>query len=207
MTATDLASAFEPYDFAEPYSAAALSQGAAAPRSEAAAAAYAQGYEDGEQAAAAAGAAHVAAALGTISDALATLESGLDSLRAEARSDAARLAFAFARKLAGRLIAEDPAAPVLDAFASLAFDLANRADITIRLHPDALAGVAAALAPAQDGDWPVPRLLADDTLPPGDCRIDWPDGGLICDHAAIEARLDALLDRHLASQITPETPP
>ena len=202
MTARDLSSAFEPFDFADPQAKGA---GDGAPASEAVVSAYARGYEDATQAATAADAARTVAALGAIADSLEMIRAQADGQRAQTRADAARLALAFARKLAGNLVDQSPAGPVLEAFASLAFDLAERADVTIRLAPVAVDGVAAAFAGDTLRAAPPPRLVPDDALGPGDCRIDWPEGGLIRDRAAIEARLDALLDRSLSAIPSPET--
>lgn len=171
-----------------------------------AAAAYAQGFEDGQQTEAAVRAARTAAALDSLAQSLESFGSALSELQDEMRADAARLALSFARKLAGRLIEVEPVAPVLEAFASLAFDLAQREDVTIHVGPDALPALQAALEASQPAPRIAPILAADPDLTTGDFRIDWPDGGLIRDRNAIEARLEAILDRSLSPQSAPEVP-
>lgn len=195
---------FEPVDFSDPQP---RRNGEELSASEGSVAAYARGYEEGEQAFAANMAARTGAALEAIAEALESIRAGLQSQRRQLRAEAVQLSFAFARKLAGRLVERDPAGLVLEAFASLAFDLAERADVSIRLSPQALEGVREALSGDAARVAPLPRLIPDDALAPGNCQIDWSEGGLIRDLAKIEAKLDALIARSFASTPTQEITP
>ena len=43
-------------------------------------------------------------------------------------------------------------------------------------------------------------ILAEPTIATGDCRIEWADGGVVLDRAAIEAKISELVGRYLASR-------
>ena len=43
-------------------------------------------------------------------------------------------------------------------------------------------------------------ILAEPEIASGDCRIEWADGGVVQERAAIEARIDELVGRYMASQ-------
>ena len=43
-------------------------------------------------------------------------------------------------------------------------------------------------------------ILAEPEIASGDCRIEWADGGVVLERAAIEARIDELVGRYMASR-------
>ena len=43
-------------------------------------------------------------------------------------------------------------------------------------------------------------ILAEPEIASGDCRIEWADGGVVQERAAIEARIDELVGLYMASQ-------
>ena len=43
-------------------------------------------------------------------------------------------------------------------------------------------------------------ILAEPAIATGDCRIEWADGGVVLDSAAIEAKISELVGRYLASR-------
>jgi len=43
-------------------------------------------------------------------------------------------------------------------------------------------------------------LLAEPGMAPGDCRIEWADGGLVRDRAATEAAIGEAVSRYLAAR-------
>jgi len=46
-------------------------------------------------------------------------------------------------------------------------------------------------------------ILAEPDIATGDCRIEWADGGVVLERAAIEAKISELVGRYLASATTP----
>ena len=43
-------------------------------------------------------------------------------------------------------------------------------------------------------------VTSDETLAPGDCRIEWADGGLARDRAATEAAINEAVERYVAAR-------
>ena len=43
-------------------------------------------------------------------------------------------------------------------------------------------------------------ILAEPNIPTGDCKIEWADGGVVLERAAIEAKIDELVGRYMASR-------
>ena len=42
--------------------------------------------------------------------------------------------------------------------------------------------------------------FAEPTIATGDCRIEWADGGVVLERAAIEGKINELVGRYLASR-------
>ena len=43
-------------------------------------------------------------------------------------------------------------------------------------------------------------ILAEPEIATGDCRIEWADGGVVLERAAIEAKINELVGRYMASR-------
>jgi flagellar assembly protein FliH len=43
-------------------------------------------------------------------------------------------------------------------------------------------------------------ILAEPEIATGDCRIEWADGGVVLERAAIEAKISELVGRYMASR-------
>ena len=43
-------------------------------------------------------------------------------------------------------------------------------------------------------------ILAEPQIASGDCRIEWADGGVVLERAAIDAKIDELVGRYIASR-------
>jgi len=43
-------------------------------------------------------------------------------------------------------------------------------------------------------------ILAEPEVETGDCRIEWADGGVVLERAAIEAKINELVERYVASR-------
>lgn len=161
------------------------------------AAAYARGYSDGMSIESAGTVAKLVQTLEQISGQIDALETAVACHNTAAQVAAGKLAFAFARKLAGKLVETDPVAPIAEGFGSLLTDLVGVPDVTISVHPDLVADVNLRVTELAKGRLTgcTLHIVEDAALMPGDCRIDWENGGLVRDHAMFEARLAALLER------------
>jgi len=160
-----------------------------------------EGLAEGERVATAAAAQALAAAATRIADHAATLATALDDIRATLVADAAELAVAVGRKLAAALVAARPAAEIEALVADCLVSLDAVPHLVIRCHPDladavrepalariATSGFAGRLVVMGDPD----RAL-------GDARIEWADGGIERDSAALAAEIDRRLARYCAA--------
>ena len=43
-------------------------------------------------------------------------------------------------------------------------------------------------------------ILAEPEIATGDCKIEWADGGVVLERAAIEAKINELVGRYMASR-------
>ena len=137
------------------------------------------------------------------------IASGLDQLRASLQAvegrfeaEAVEVALAVGRKLAGDLIAKEPFAEI-SALADQCFrELLAAPHIVVRLngalHADAKQKLEEiARARGFDGRLVV---MAETDIAPGDCRIEWADGGLKRDRAATEAANTEAVGRYVAAR-------
>jgi flagellar assembly protein FliH len=117
-------------------------------------------------------------------------------------TEAVDVAVAVARKLASELIAGEPlgeiTALVSDCFAQLVSTPHLVVRINDRLY-DAAHGRIETLA-KQSGFAGRLIILAEPEIETGDCRIEWADGGVVLERAAIEAKISELVGRYIASR-------
>jgi flagellar assembly protein FliH len=137
------------------------------------------------------------------------IASGLDQLRGSLKkvedrfeAEAVEVALAVGRKLAGGLIAQEPFAEIA-ALADQCFrELLTAPHIVVRVN-SALYEVAKEKLPeiarARGFDGRV-VVLAETDVAPGDCRIEWADGGLKRDRAATESAIADAVGRYIASR-------
>jgi len=148
-----------------------------------------------------------AAALEQIATALERLASGLAAVEARLETAAVEVAVAVARKLAPALIARELFAEIA-ALASDCFrQLVASPHVVVRVN-DALH------ASARDGLNEIIRRLALDSrlvvlaepdIAPGDCRIEWADGGIVRNSVAVAVAIEAAVARYVGARTEPVT--
>ncbi len=169
---------------------------------EAEASGYRRGEADGRRAAREAEAARLVAAIealgGRLAEALAASEA-----RAEAiERDAVSLALAFARKLAGAAARRFPLAEI-EAAAEVCFaELRQAPHLAVRVAPDFVEAVRAELAAIAQERGFAGRLvvLGDPDVAEGDARLEWADGGVIRDAAAVERAVEDAIERRFGRE-------
>ncbi|WP_341705126.1 hypothetical protein [Ferrovibrio sp.] len=164
--------------------AAAFAEGEAAGRAEA----YAEHQRNLEEAL------HgIAAQLGAVA-----ANSGRAQLAA--RAEAVEVAVAVARKLAGRLLEQQPLAQIEALVLRCMDDMRDEPRLVIR----AAEAVVQQLDPkvdqlvAQSGFGGKVALVPDETLAVTDCRVDWADGSAERRQAALETDVDQAVERYVA---------
>jgi flagellar assembly protein FliH len=142
----------------------------------------------------------IAAALERIATALTTMSGGLNAIERRLEAEAVEVAVAVAGKLVPELIAREP-------FGEIAALAADCSHVVVRVN-DAL------YADARERVEEIARMsgfegrlvvLAEPDLGPGDCRIEWADGGLTRDRAATEAAINDAVGRYVAARRNSES--
>jgi flagellar assembly protein FliH len=144
----------------------------------------------------------VALAVEQIAVAIQGIAAGFANIEARMETEAVDVAVAVARKLAGELIAREPlgevSALVSDCFAQLVATPHLVVRINDQLYEAAHASIEALAK--QSGFAGRLIILAEPDVKAGDCRIEWADGGVVRERAAIEARINELVGRYIASR-------
>jgi len=170
------------------------------------AAAEARAYRDGFDAAQ-----HEAKAESDRRAALALEEIGLtirgiatrfSTIEARMETEAVDVAVAVARKLCSELIAGEPLAEITGLVADCFSHLVSTPHLVVRIN-DSLYDAAREKIErqaTQSGFEGRLVILSEPDVATGDCRIEWADGGVVLERAAIEAKINELVGRYMASR-------
>ena len=143
----------------------------------------------------------VALALEQIAVAIKGIAGGVAGIERRMETEAVEVAVAVARKLAGELIAREPlgevTALVSDCFAQLVASPHLVVRINNQLYETAHSRIETLAK--QSGFSGRLIILAEPEIDAGDCRIEWADGGVVRERAAIEAKINELVGRYIAS--------
>lgn len=130
----------------------------------------------------------------------------LEIARSEARAlaqeiGAIELALELARKLAGRAIDRYPASAVESAVQECFTEARTAPHIAVRVHESLVEDVKTHL-----GKLAVDRgfagklvILGEPEIAPGDVRLEWADGGVVRERAAIDQAIEKTIHNHIAS--------
>ncbi len=149
-----------------------------------------------------------AMALETVAGVFDRLDQALHGVEAKLEVEAIEVAVAVGRKLAAALVAREPFAEIA-ALASECFrQLVAAPHVVVRVN-------AALYAPTRDRLDEILRasgfegrlvVLAEPDLAPGDCRIEWADGGVNRDSAAAETAIADTVQRYITARCNAAAP-
>ena len=167
--------------------------------------AYRKGFTAGEQQAQQEAAQRIAAALAVIGEGLARLDGALTAIEARFETEAVEVAVAVASKLAPALITREPLAEISALATECFHQLVAAPHVAVRVGAaiyETAKNKIDEIAHARGFEG---RLAAmpDETLAPGDCRIEWADGGVIRDQAATIAAIDEMVGRYISARTAP----
>jgi flagellar assembly protein FliH len=164
-------------------------------RADAESQAYRQGFSAGEKQAQDDAAERTAAALGMIADAMERLERSLAGISARLETEAVEVAVAVATKLAPELIAREPATESFN-------HLVKAPHVVVHIGAEIYETAKAKLQEIANARGFEGRLvvLSDPAMVPGDCRIEWADGGVARDRSATLAVIDDVVGRYVAAR-------
>jgi flagellar assembly protein FliH len=179
----------------------------AAKLAEAEANAYRKGFAEAEAQAQASFQRLGAAALERIGAELTRLHQGLGAVAAGLEIEAVEVAVAVAKKLAPELIAREP----FDEIAALARDcfrhLITAPHVVVRVNETLHATAREQIEEIARARGCEGRLvvLGEAEIPPGDCRVEWADGGIHRDRTAVEATITEAVARYIRARASAAT--
>jgi flagellar assembly protein FliH len=163
------------------------------------AAAFARGVAQGAAEARAEAEQRSLAVIERIAAAMGALDQQIEAVEAKFETEAVEVAVAVARKLAPELVSQEPFAEIAALAIGCFRNLVKCPHVVVRVN-DALHETA-----REKLDEIVRRcspdtklvLLAEPEIAPGDCRIEWADGGIDRDSAAVAAAIDEAVSRYI----------
>ena len=164
--------------------------------------AHRAGFEAGQAQARTEAAERIAKTLLQIADSMERINQALTGIETKLEIEAVQVAVAVAAKLAPELIAHEPFTEI-SALATECFrQLVTTPQIAVHIGADIFESAQDKLediarARGYDG-----RLVVqpDDKMAPGDCRIEWTDGGVNRDRAATLSAIDDVVGRYVTAR-------
>jgi flagellar assembly protein FliH len=169
---------------------------------EAEARAYRAGYDAAQREAKAESDRRAALALEEIAISIKAIAARVNGIENRMETEAVDVAVAVARKLTAELIAREPLGEITALVSDCFSHLVATPHLVVRINDSLYEGARAQIErlAAHAGFEGRMVILAEPTIATGDCRIEWADGGVVLDRAAIEAKISELVGRYLASR-------
>jgi flagellar assembly protein FliH len=164
--------------------------------------AYRAGYEAALREAKVESDRRAAQALEEIGTAIKGIAARFAGIETRMETEAVDVAVAVARKLCSELVAREPLGEITALVSDCFSHLVATPHLVVRIN-DALYEAAQdniERVAAHSGFQGRLVILAEPTIATGDCRIEWADGGVVLERAAIEAKINELVGRYLASR-------
>ena len=164
--------------------------------------AYRDGYDAGQREAKAESDRRTALALEEIKIAMQGIAARFAGVERRMETEAVDVAVAVARKLCSELIAAEPLGEVTGLVADCFSHLVATPHLVVRVNDQLYEAARERIERLAKPRGFQGRLviLAEPNIPTGDCKIEWADGGVVLERAAIEAKIDELVGRYMASR-------
>lgn len=163
---------------------------------------YRTGFEAAQREAAIDNERRAAQAFMEIGDAVRAIAARFDAIEARMEIEAVDVAIAVARKLSGDLVAAEPLAEIIALVSDCFRHLVATPHLVIRIN-DALYDVGRVelekLA-RHSGFQGRLVILSEPDIASADCKIEWADGGVVLERAAVETKINELVGRYMASR-------
>jgi flagellar assembly protein FliH len=169
---------------------------------EAEARAYRNGYDAAQREAKVESDRRAALALEEIALAITNIASRFSGIEARMETEAVDVAVAVARKLCSELIAREPLGEITALVSDCFAHLVSTPHIVVRINDALYEGAREKIErlATQSGFQGRLVILAEPTIATGDCRIEWADGGIVLERGAIDAKINELVGRYMASR-------
>jgi flagellar assembly protein FliH len=164
--------------------------------------AYQAGYDAAMAEARAESDRRVALALEEISIGIKSIAACFSGIENRMETEAVDVAVAVARKLCAALVAGEPLAEITALVADCFSHLVSTPHLVVRINAQLYEAAHERIErlAKQSGFEGRLVILAEPEIANGDCRIEWADGGVVLDRAAIEAKINELVGRYMASR-------
>ncbi len=164
--------------------------------------AYRDGFDAGQREAKAESDRRTALALEEIGLGIKGIAARFSGIETRMETEAVDVAVAVARKLCSELIAGEPLAEISGLVSDCFAHLVSTPHLVVRIN-DSLyepARERVERLAKQSGFEGRVVILAEPTIETGDCKIEWADGGVVLERTAIEAKINELVGRYIASR-------
>jgi flagellar assembly protein FliH len=136
---------------------------------------------------------------------LAPVSDRLAAISADLRREAAELALAAARAIAGRALDRFGAETAAEAVCEVVAGLRDKPTVIVSVPPEALPAVERRVEHLQRaGRAPSLTFLADSRARPGDWRVEWAEGSASFSQADVEASVEAAIRDRLSDPVEPQ---
>jgi len=124
------------------------------------------------------------------------------SIEVRMETEAVDVAIAVARKLCSELITREPLGDVTALVSDCFAQLVSTPHLVVRINESLYEAAHERIdrLAKQSGFSGRLVILAEPEIESGDCRIEWADGGVVLERAAIQAKVDELVGRYVASR-------
>jgi flagellar assembly protein FliH len=164
--------------------------------------AYRNGFDAAQREAKAESDRRAAQALQEIGVAIKAIASRFSGIESRMETEAVDVAVAVARKLCSDLIASEPLGEVTKLVSECFSHLVSTPHLVVRINDSLYEGARERIErlAKQSGFEGRLVILAEPGIATGDCKIEWADGGVVLERAAIEAKINELVGRYMASR-------
>ena len=164
--------------------------------------AYQKGFDAAQREAKVQSERRMAQAIEQIAAGIKGIAGRFSGIEARMETEAVEIAVAVARKLCSELIAAEPLTEMSALVSDCFRHLVSTPHLVVRINDqlyDPAREQIERLA-KQSGFAGQLVILAEPDIETGDCRIEWADGGVVLERAAIDAKIDELVRRYTASR-------
>lgn len=123
-------------------------------------------------------------------------------VEARMETEAVDVALAVARKLCNALVAAEPLGEITSLISDCFAHLVATPHLVVRINDALYDGARERIEKLarQSGFEGRLVILAEPEIATGDCRIEWADGGVVLERAAIDTKINELVGRYMASR-------
>ncbi len=164
--------------------------------------AYRNGFEAGQRESHAESEHRTAASFQQIGNSIAAIAAQFAEIEGRLQTEAVNIAVATARKLSGSLIEAEPLTEITELVSDCFKHLVSTPHLVIRINDGLYEQARDTFERMAKQSGFAGRLivLAEPELAVGDCKIEWADGGVVREVAAIDAKITELVERYVASR-------